>query len=153
MRTAAGRRVFLEPHEVPGLLWGSLVPRPASLRRILGGRKGGRYGSLMALAGLALAAPDLRAGVLAPALYLGAALASGAWSEELSAKERLRLSLWTVAPPLFAAGAVRLAWPTSAIPLYGAAILGAIAFARALRRGLRDGGPAQSVPASGAAGT
>ncbi len=133
------RRVFLAPREVPGLLVGALRGDPVALRRILGARRAGRTGLALALAALALAAPSLGAALLALALHLFLALyvvIPRRGSIPLTVFQELLLSLWMVAPLFVALASLRIIWPSSALPVIAAVLLGHTLVWRGLRRGL-----------------
>jgi hypothetical protein len=133
------RRLFLVAAEVPGLLSGSLRGDVVALRRILGGRRGGRIGAGLALATLALAAPTPASAGLTIALWLALCTAGTVLHRSasgLSLREWLRLSLWTAAPALLVAAVLRLLWPGSALPLLVAVVAGHVLLWRGVRWGL-----------------
>jgi hypothetical protein len=129
------RRVFLEAHELPALVLGVALARPWAARRVLGARRGGRVGALLALLGLALAAPS-RASALAAALLHGAlGLALGLANRRRgghTTREVQRLALWTVLTPLGVAALARPFAAGSALPLVAAAVAGQLLLWRAL---------------------
>jgi hypothetical protein len=133
--SAQPRRAFLAAREVPRLVLGTALAEHAAARRVLGARYGGRWGFLLALAGLLLAAPSLRAAVLATLLHVALGLAIGLANRRRgghSTREVQRLALWTVLTPLGVAVLARLAGVGGAWPLYGAAVLGQALLWRAL---------------------
>ncbi len=134
-KQASPRRVFLSPREIPGLLAGVLRGDATAQRRVLGARKGGRFGVVLGLAALVLVSPGWLAGAALAALHvaltLGVGFASG--RSPVRAHQRLRLSLWAGTPPLLLAAPLRLAWPESVLP----ALLGLIAAQLILDRSLR----------------
>ncbi len=137
------RRVFVEAHEVPGLVFGALRGDAVALRRILGARRGGRIGVIAGLIALGLAAPPRAWPALAAAHI---ALALGVWAATrgrtgLGVRELLRLSLWPAFPLVVLVAPLRLAWPDGAVPALGALALAGGLLLRALARGL-DGGSA-----------
>ncbi len=133
------RRVFLVPREVPGLLVGSVRGDPVALRRILGARRAGRTGLVLALAALTLAVPSLAVALLALTLHLFLALyvvIPRRGSIPLTVFQELLLSLWTVAPLFVALASLRLIWPSSPLPALAAVLLGHLLVWRNLRTGL-----------------
>lgn len=130
------RRAYLEAREVPALVLGTALGRPAAARRVLGGRYGGRTGSLLALTGLALAAPGLRAAVMAAAAHGALGLALGFLNRRRgghTTREVQRLALWTALTPLGVAALARLGGVHGAAPLFAAVVLGQALLWRALR--------------------
>lgn len=126
------RRTFIEVREIPGLVRGALRGEARALRRILGGRRAGRYGVALLLAAGLLAAPlaDLAALALA---YLG--LGCIAWlarrrEPEPRLRDALRVTLWAAAPLVAATLPLRFVWPGSPFPALAAL---ALAYALALR--------------------
>jgi hypothetical protein len=132
------RRVFVEAHEVPGLVLGALRGDPVAFRRILGARRGGRIGTAGAALGLALAAPP-RAWPALAAAHVAIALLVGAVTRartRLGIREVLRVSFWTAFPLLLLATPLRLLLADSPWPaLCAVALAGALTW-RALARGL-----------------
>jgi hypothetical protein len=137
------RRVFLTVGEVPGLVVGVLKGDPVALRRILGARRGGRFGTLLFAVGLLLAFP-LRWVVVGAVLQIITVPLLRAWPPAgagLSFVERLRLSLWTTGPALVVAGVALSLWVGGPVPgLLGLGVGQAILI-RGLRSGLRPPGP------------
>jgi hypothetical protein len=109
------RRAFLETHEVPALVVGVALAEPAACRRVLGARRGGRIGFVLACAALAAAAPSARFALAMAALHvvltLGAGLA-GRRHRSHATREVQRLALWTALVPAAIAALAR--------PLFGA---------------------------------
>jgi hypothetical protein len=129
------RRVFLEWPEVPGLALGAARGDPAACRRVLGARRGGRVGVVLALAALALAAPSRRAALAAVALHVGLGLVVGLWNRRIgghTTKEVQRLALWTVLTPAGVAVLLRPFAAGSALPLAAAVLAGQVLLWRAL---------------------
>ncbi len=135
---APPRRVFLRASEVPGLLLGVSRADPVAQRRVLGARRGGRVGLALGLVALALAVPDWTTAVGLALLHLASTLGLGfvGWRTPLGELQRLRLSLWTGAPPLLLAAALRLNSPESLAPALAGLVAGQLLLYRALRRGL-----------------
>jgi len=132
------RRVFIQTEEVPGLLCGALAGSRPVLRRLLGARRGGRWGLALAAAALLGAAPRH---ALAPLIALDlmlSALAIGAAGLALSFRQHQRLALWFVAPLAAAAVPLRLAWPGSALPAALAVVAAHAWLWGVLRNGLDD---------------
>src|SRR5262245_61101732 len=73
----APRRGFVERREIPGLVIGTARGDAAACRRVLGARRGGRIGFVLALLGLALVAPSLRIAVLAAFAHVALGLVVG----------------------------------------------------------------------------
>ncbi|MCE2390947.1 MAG: hypothetical protein J4G09_05610 [Proteobacteria bacterium] len=137
------RRTFVELREVPGLLLGAVRADAAALRRVLGGRRGGRIGVLICTALMVLAAPTPRAAGIALAAYAGLGLATALVHRDrqgLGLKQSLRLLLWTAPAPLALAAIARLAGAASAVPLLLAVLVAYLLVERGLRAGL-GGGP------------
>lgn len=135
MESARPRRAFLEAREVAGLVAGTALGDPAAARRVLGARYGGRTGLLLALAGLALAAPSLRAAGLAILGHVALGLALGRANRRRgghSTREVQRLALWTVLAPLGVAAAARLLGFGGWAPLAAAVLAGQLLLWRAL---------------------
>jgi hypothetical protein len=129
------RRVFLETHELPGLVVGTALGDAAACRRVLGARRGGRVGVSLSLAALALAAPSLRAALGASALHLALALAVGLANRRIgmhTTGEVQRLALWTVVTPLCGAALARALAGPSALALGLAVLAGQALLWRAL---------------------
>jgi len=137
--TAAGRRLrraFVERREIPGLVVGTARGDPVVCRRVLGARRGGRIGFTLALAGLALAAPSLRAALLAALLHVSLGLLVGLGARGRTGhrtREVQRLALWTVLTPLGVAVLARLSGFGSLKLCMAAAIVGQLLLLRALR--------------------
>ena len=124
---SARRRAFLETREVPALVVGTALAEPAAARRVLGARYGGRAGFLLAVAGLALAAPSLRDALLASLAHVVLGLALGLANRRRgghTTREVQRLALWTVLTPLGVAALARLAGVGDGVPLFAAVLLG-----------------------------
>ncbi len=131
------RRSFIGVREVAPLLLGVLRGEPASMRRVLGARRGGRIGIGMALACGALAAGSVAAFTLAASAQVLAGLALSALHVgPLGVREWQRLSLWTAAPALLAAAPLRLVWADSALPALIGVCAGQLLVWHALRQGL-----------------
>jgi hypothetical protein len=133
------RRTFIEVREIPGLVRGALWGEARALRRILGGRRAGRYGVALVLAAGLVAAPLADLATLALA-YLG--LGCIAWlarrrEPALRLRDALRLALWTAAPLVAATVPLRFLWPGSPVP---ALVALALAYALVLRGYARIGG-------------
>jgi hypothetical protein len=132
------RRTFIETREIPGLLRGALQGEARALRRILGGRRAGRYGVLLLVAAGLVAAP--LAGLPALSLaYLG--LGGVAWlaqrrEPKLRLRDTLRLALWTATPLVAATLPLRFLWPGSPLPALVALALAYALLLRWLARGL-----------------
>ncbi len=137
-KDAVARRVFLRANEVPGLLLGVGRADPVAQRRVLGARRGGRIGLALGLVALALAVPDWTTAAGLALLHLASTLGLGfvGGRTPLGELQRLRLSLWTGAPPLLLAAAFRLIWPESLAPGLAGLVVGQLLLYRALRRGL-----------------
>ncbi len=124
--------------EVPGLVVGSLRGDSVALRRIVGARRTGRWGIALALAGFALAAPSPVALLQLGGLHLAltaALLSARERRRTLGARSALTLPLWTTAPVLAAAAALR-PWTASLLPALGAVGPGHLLLWRGLRREL-----------------
>ena len=134
------RRTFIEAREIPGLVAAALAGRASGLRRVLGARRGGRYGALLLLAAALLAAPASRLPALAVAYFaFGAALWLGQRREpHLRLREVLRAGLWTAVPLVALAIPLRFVWPASGLPALTALGLGYLLLARSLALGLED---------------
>jgi len=129
------RRVFLEAHELPGLVAGTALGDAVACRRVLGARRGGRTGVILALAALAFAAPSVRAALAASALHVALALALGLANRRIgmhTTREVQRLAVWTVVTPLCAAALVRAAAGPSPLALGLAVVAGQLLLWRAL---------------------
>ncbi|HTO06658.1 MAG TPA: hypothetical protein VMR86_06330 [Myxococcota bacterium] len=104
------RRAFLETRELPELVFGVALAQPAACRRVLGARRGGRVGFVLACVLLALAAPSARFAAAMLALHvvltLGAGLA-GRPTRSHTTREVQRLALWTALVPLAIAALAR----------------------------------------------
>src|SRR5262245_30488654 len=130
------RRAYLETREVPALVLGTALGKPSAARRVLGARYGGRAGFFLALAGLALAAPTVRAAAIATLLHVALGLAVGLANRRRgghTTREVQRLALWTALTPLGVAALARLAGLDGALPLLVAVLLGQGLLWRALR--------------------
>jgi hypothetical protein len=148
---ARPRRTFIEWRELPGLL--ARAPRgdAVALRRVLGGRRGGRIGAALA-AGLALlAAADPIAALAGIATYAGLAALTAARHRRqgLGGYWALRLLLWTLPVPLLLAALARGLGCRSRLLLPLAALIGWALLERGLGSGLA-GAPGQSAGAAGA---
>ncbi|HXZ84838.1 MAG TPA: hypothetical protein VEI82_05055 [Myxococcota bacterium] len=137
LETHAGspRRVFLQWHEVTGLVLGVARGDAAACRRVLGARRGGRVGLVLALAALALAAPSPSAALGAAALHVALGLLLGLANRRSgghTTKEMQRLALWAVLTPAGVAALVRPLAAGSALPLLCAVLLGQLLLWRAL---------------------
>jgi len=103
------RRVFLTREELPALLRGTLSGEPVALRRVLGARRSGRVGLLLALPAAALALP-LHAWPAGLAVHLLLSIV-GTWGIRRPLRLRLleyqRVALWTIALPLWIAAPLR----------------------------------------------
>jgi hypothetical protein len=110
-----------------------------ALRRILGARRGGRHGVVLALLGmLSLAASANVAAVAAAHVLLCAAQIPLHRRSELSVRENQRLLLWPVGLTLLACAVLRaLALP---VPPLAALAVGHALHVRSLRRGLERRG-------------
>jgi hypothetical protein len=121
------RRAFLETREIPALVAGTARAEPVAARRVLGARYGGRAGFLLAVAGLALAAPSLRTALVASLAHVALGLAVGLANRRRgghTTREVQRLALWTVLTPLGVAALARLAGMGGSAPLFAAVLLG-----------------------------
>lgn len=130
------RRVFVERHEIPGLLVGTARGSAEACRRVLGARRGGRIGFALAIAGLALAAPGPREALLAVLVHVLLGLLVGFFAHRhglQTTREVQRLALWTVLTPLGVAGLARVSGFGSLRLCIAAAIVGQILLVRALR--------------------
>jgi hypothetical protein len=133
------RRTFLSPAEVPQRIAGALRGDPASVRRILGARRAGRFGALLLAVG-GLAAFPLGYVLLGFGLHGAAVTAFSRWPHSVSGlrlTERLRLAGWTTGPVLLAFALLRLIWPESLVPGLAGLALGHALLVRALGKGLR----------------
>lgn len=137
-KAAPARRVFLRASEVPGLLLGVSRADPVARRRVLGARRGGRIGLALGLVALALAVPDWTTAAGLTLLHVASTVGLGfvGVHTPLGELQRLRLSLWTSAPPLLLAAAFRLIWPESLAPGLAGLVVGQLLLYRALRRSL-----------------
>ena len=131
------RRSFIAAGEIPGLLQGALRGDPVSLRRLLGARRGGRWGLLMLAVGLLLALPT--PGSIFPLLALHLALALYVVIPridlaKLELRQELVLSLWTVAPLLVVLAPLHWIWPLGAWPAATAVLLGHLLVWRGAQR-------------------
>jgi len=129
------RRVFLEWPEVPRLVLGVARGDSAACRRVLGARRGGRLGVVLALAALALAAPSREAALAAAALHVGLGLVVGLWNRRIgghTTKQVQRLALWTALTPAGVAALARPLAAGSALPLFAAVLAGQLVLWRAL---------------------
>jgi hypothetical protein len=123
---------------VPGLLVGAVRGDQPAMRRILGGRKGGRYGIALAALGLAIAVPWRAAPLIALLGLLGAGLGAALQRgpHRLGFRDYLRLSLWIVAPLLLLAAPARIHELDSLAPGLFGVIAGHALLWRNLKRGL-----------------
>jgi hypothetical protein len=130
------RRVFIEAHELPGLLAGLVRGEARSLRRILGARRGGRYGVGLAALGLVLAAhPRHWPALLAAHAVLSLVGLPLQRRHGLSPRENQRLALWWLGMAL-ALCALPRALGAPELPVAMAAVaLAQIGHARNLNRG------------------
>jgi hypothetical protein len=127
------RRVFVEAHELPALVLGTALGAPAACRRVLGARRGGRYGFVLAAGGLALASPTLRLFGEMAGLHVALTLATGLVSRRQrshTTRELQRLALWTVLVPLGVALVARPWLGGAALP--AAAVAGQLLLWRGL---------------------
>lgn len=134
------RRVFVESHELAGLVLGTARGDAVACRRVLGARRGGRLGFGLALLGLALAAPSVRAAAAAAGLHVALGLVVGGFARRSTGhrtREVQRLALWTVLTPLGVAALARLAGFGSTRLCLAAAIVGQLLLLRALRASAR----------------
>jgi hypothetical protein len=130
------RRVFVEGHELVGLVIGTARGDAVACRRVLGARRGGRLGFGLALLGLGLAAPGVRVALAAAALHVVLGLGVGLFARRRSGhrtREVQRLALWTVLTPLGVAALARLLGFGSARLCFAAALVGQVLLVRALR--------------------
>jgi len=135
-RARGPRRAYLARSEVPQLVVGTALGDPVACRRVLGARRGGRIGLLLALTGLALAAPNPRAALEAAFVHVALGLLVGLRARRRSGhrtREVQRLALWTVLTPLGVAAIARLAGFGSEPLCVAAAIVGQVLLLRALR--------------------
>ena len=103
------RRVFLTRAEVPGLLRGVLTGDATALRRILGARRGGRYGaSLAALAAVAAVPPAALVALVVAHLGLSVAGHFAVRAADLGPRQYQRLVMWALAVPLLGSAPLRL---------------------------------------------
>jgi hypothetical protein len=131
------RRVFLSRGEVPDLLRGVLIGDATSLRRILGARRGGRYGAVLAaIAALAAIPLPTFPGVLLAHVVLSVAgrFAAGPGCG-LGPRQYQRLVMWAIALPLLAAAPLRLLEPGALVPIAALAVGHGLLWS-GLRRGL-----------------
>lgn len=132
------RRVFLQARELPGLALSVLRGDVVSMRRILGARRGGRYGIAYAAVGVvAVVTPSLMGAFLVAAV----AVTLLAWallrsSTGLGLVPFVRLSLWVVAPAMIVASPARLSEPESLAPGLFGLLVGHVLLWRNLRGGL-----------------
>ena len=118
---AAGpRRAFLENREIPGLVLGTARAEPAACRRVLGARRGGRVGFVLALAGLALASPTLAFAANTALAHVLLTLCTGLAQRRLrshTTKEVQRLALWAALTPICVAALGRPLVGTALVPV------------------------------------
>lgn len=129
------RRVFVEAHELPRLVLGTARAEPGACRRVLGARRGGRIGVLLALAALALAVPSVAWALWAAALHVALGLLVGLANRRVAShttREVQRLALWTVVTPLCVAALARAVVGPSAWALALAVAAGQVLLWRAL---------------------
>src|SRR5262245_19272255 len=108
--SARPRRAYLSAREVPGLVLGAAMGERVAARRVLGARYGGRWGFLLAVAGLALAAPDVHTAWIAALAHGALGLLLGRVNRRRGGhrtREVQRLALWTVLTPLGVAALAR----------------------------------------------
>ncbi|MCP4006214.1 MAG: hypothetical protein GY725_18680 [bacterium] len=126
------RRSFIEFKEVGPLLPGVLLGDPRAYRRILGARRGGRFGLLLGSLSLLAAAGLSTTSALALFAHIAAGvLISLSGVSRLGIREHQRLSLWSATPPLCLVVFFQLAgmlddvalWPTLIAVLAGQGIL------------------------------
>ncbi len=131
IQEARARRAFIEAHELLGLALATARAEPSASRRVLGARRGGRFGAGLALAALALAAPSPAVALAATALHVALALLIGLLNRRRAThttREVQRLAMWTVVTPLCVAALARAvlgasAWPVTLAVLAGQALL------------------------------
>ena len=132
----------MEGGELVGLVLGTARGDAVACRRVLGARRGGRLGFMLALGGLVLAAPGLRAAAGAAALHVALGLVVGLFARRATGhrtREVQRLALWTVLTPLGVAVVARLAGFGSARLCLAAAVVGQVLLVRALRASAAGG--------------
>lgn len=130
------RRVFLTRAEVPGLLRGVLTGDATALRRILGARRGGRYGaSLAALAAVAAVPPGALLALVVAHLGLSFAGHFAARTADLGPRQYQRLVMWALAAPLLVSTPLRLLG-LGALPAIVAIAVGHGLLWSGLRRGI-----------------
>ncbi len=132
------RRVFVEAHEVPGLVLGALRGEPAALRRILGARRGGRIGAIGCALALVCAAPPrtwLALAAVHVALSVGV-FAATRRTTGLGVLQVLRVSLWPAFALVALAAPLRVFWPTSPVPALIAILVASALLLRGLARGI-----------------
>lgn len=124
--------------------------RDAALRRVLGARRGGRIGAILAGLPALLAAADLRAALAGVGAYAGFAALTAVRHRRsgLGGYRALRLLLWTLPGPLLLAAAAARGPGPSRLLLPLAVLAGWALLERGLRGGLA-GLPAQSRGAAG----
>ena len=130
------RRVFVERREIAGLVIGTARGDAIACRRVLGARRGGRIGVMLALAGLAVSAPSLRVAFLAALVHVSLGLLVGIGARRRSGhhtREVQRLAVWTVLTPLGVVMLARLSGFGSPWHCFAAAIVGQLLLVRALR--------------------
>lgn len=132
------RRVFLSRAEIPGLVRGAVTGEPVALRRILGARRGGRYGAMLALAATLLAVPFQ---ALAPLALVHAGLSVAghlaARPARIGPRQYQRMVTWTLAPTLLLAAPFRLVGGGEIAALLALAVAHGLLW-RGLRGGLDD---------------
>jgi len=152
-RSGAPRRSFIQAHELPGLLLGAGLGRPVALRRVLGARRGGRIGVMIAGALALLAARD--AGALSFGLSSYVCLATLTairhGSRGFGGYRSLRLLLWTLPGPLVAALAASALGLHSRLGLPAAVIAAWVLLERGLRAELAARSDQSPAAAGGAA--
>jgi hypothetical protein len=130
------RRAFLEAHELPALVFGVARADPAACRRVLGARRGGRIGFLLACAALAAAAPTARFAAAMAALHVALTLGTGLAirrHRSHTTREVQRLALWTALVPAGIAALARpLFGPGDGTLLPAAVLVGQLLLWRAL---------------------
>ncbi len=135
-KPTGARRVFLERSEVPRLVLGTALGDEVACRRVLGARRGGRVGFMLAIAGLAMAAPTPRAALVAAFVHVVLGLLVGLRARRHGGhrtREVQRLALWTVLTPLGVAALARLTGLGSEQVCVAAAIAGQVLLLRAVR--------------------
>lgn len=133
------RRASVQWTELPGMLVASITGDAPRLRRIVGARRSGRFGLLLAVAsgGLAFGPGLLPAALLAHLLLSGLGFALTRSAAGLGPRAYLRLSAWPVILPLVVAAAIAPVLGGRAGLAWAALLVGHALLWRGLRRGLR----------------